>query len=73
MSLTTEEVPVPAECKSGHGPESRPEEPQGPGRVPDAEDVSDTQKHLQDISAEPGNPTSNYASKYILSEKEAIC
>lgn len=69
VSLTTEEVPVPAKCKSGHGPESRPGEPQGPGQAPDAEDVSDAQKHLQDISAEPGNQTSNYTSKYILSEK----
>ncbi|KAF4026271.1 hypothetical protein G4228_018637 [Cervus hanglu yarkandensis] len=69
VGLTAEEEPVPVECKPRHGPESRPEEPRGPGQAPDAEDVSDVQKHLQDISAEPGDQTSNYTSKYILSEK----
>ncbi|KAB0381398.1 hypothetical protein FD755_009182, partial [Muntiacus reevesi] len=69
VSLTAEEEPVPVECKPRHGPESRPEEPRGPGQAPDAEDVSDVQKHLQDISAELGDQTSNYTSKYILSEK----
>ena len=69
VSLTAAEEPVPVECKPRHGPESRPEEPRGPGQAPDAEDVSDIQKHLQDVSAEPGDQTSNYTSKYILSEK----
>ncbi|XP_073745775.1 rho guanine nucleotide exchange factor 4 isoform X3 [Callorhinus ursinus] len=69
VSLDTEEVPVPTECKSEHSPESLQEEPQGTGPAPNDADVSDRQKHLQDISVEAGNQTSNYRSKYILSEK----
>uniref|UniRef100_A0A4X1SX48 Rho guanine nucleotide exchange factor 4 n=1 Tax=Sus scrofa TaxID=9823 RepID=A0A4X1SX48_PIG len=69
VSLHAEEVPVLAECKSGHSPESRPEEPQGAGLAPNADNVSDKQKQLQDISVEAGNQTSNYTSKYVLSEK----
>uniref|UniRef100_A0ABI8A6G0 Rho guanine nucleotide exchange factor 4 n=1 Tax=Felis catus TaxID=9685 RepID=A0ABI8A6G0_FELCA len=69
VSLSTEEVPVPTECKSEHSPENLQEEPQGTGPAPNDADVSDRQKHLQDISVEAGNQTSNYGSKYILSEK----
>ncbi|XP_057406739.1 rho guanine nucleotide exchange factor 4 isoform X2 [Balaenoptera acutorostrata] len=69
VSRNAEEVPVPAEGKLGHGPESRTEEPLSAGLAPNAEDVSDKQKHLQDISVEAGNQTSHYTSKYILSEK----
>ncbi|KAB0404500.1 hypothetical protein E2I00_011685 [Balaenoptera physalus] len=69
VSRNAEEVPVPAEGKLGHDPESRTEEPLSAGLAPNAEDVSDKQKHLQDISVEAGNQTSNYTSKYILSEK----
>ncbi|XP_060009111.1 LOW QUALITY PROTEIN: uncharacterized protein LOC132522444 [Lagenorhynchus albirostris] len=69
VSCNAEEVLVPAEGKLGHGPESRTEEPLSAGLAPNAEDVSDKQKHLQDISVEAGNQTSNYTSKYILSEK----
>ncbi|XP_034509392.1 rho guanine nucleotide exchange factor 4 isoform X2 [Ailuropoda melanoleuca] len=69
VSLSTEEVPVPTECKSEHSPESLQEEPQGTGPAPNNADVNDRQKHLQDISVEAGNQTSNYRSKYILSEK----
>uniref|UniRef100_A0A8C0CM83 Rho guanine nucleotide exchange factor 4 n=1 Tax=Balaenoptera musculus TaxID=9771 RepID=A0A8C0CM83_BALMU len=69
VSRNAEEVPVPAEGKLGHSPESRTEEPLSAGLAPNAEDVSDKQKHLQDISVEAGNQTSNYTSKYILSEK----
>ncbi|XP_030898002.1 uncharacterized protein LOC102746521 [Leptonychotes weddellii] len=69
VSLDTEEVPVLTECRSEHSPESLREEPQGTGPAPNDADVSDRQKHLQDISVEAGNQTSNYRSKYILSEK----
>ncbi|XP_053766175.1 rho guanine nucleotide exchange factor 4 isoform X2 [Panthera pardus] len=69
VSFSTEEVPVPTECKSEHSPENLQEEPQGTGPAPNDADVSDRQKHLQDISVEAGNQTSNYGSKYILSEK----
>lgn len=69
VSFSTEEVPVPTECKSEHSPESLQEEPQGTGPAPNDADVTDRQKHLQDISVEAGNQTSNYRSKYILSEK----
>ncbi|XP_057600520.1 rho guanine nucleotide exchange factor 4 isoform X2 [Hippopotamus amphibius kiboko] len=69
VSLNAGEVLVPAECKSGHGPESRPEDPQGAGLAPNAEDIHDIQKHLQDISVDAGNQTSNHTSKYILGEK----
>ncbi|XP_072816864.1 rho guanine nucleotide exchange factor 4 isoform X2 [Vicugna pacos] len=70
VSLSALGVPVPAGCESEHGPfESRPEEPPGAGLVPNADDVSDKQKHLQDISVEAGNQTGNYTSKFVLSEK----
>uniref|UniRef100_A0A8I3P0A8 Rho guanine nucleotide exchange factor 4 n=2 Tax=Canis lupus familiaris TaxID=9615 RepID=A0A8I3P0A8_CANLF len=69
VSLNTEEAPAPTECKSEHRPESLQEEPRGTGPAPNIADVSDRQKHLQDISVEAGNQTSNYRSKSILSEK----
>lgn len=69
VSLGAEEVPVLTEYKSEQSPESRPEGPQVTGLAPDAADVSDKQKHLRDISVEAGNQTSNYTSKYILTEK----
>ncbi|XP_032268746.1 rho guanine nucleotide exchange factor 4 isoform X2 [Phoca vitulina] len=69
VSLDTEEVPVLTECRSEHSPESLREEPRGTGPTPNDADVSDRQKHLQDISVEAGNQTSNYRSKYIFSEK----
>ncbi|XP_066881876.1 rho guanine nucleotide exchange factor 4 isoform X3 [Kogia breviceps] len=69
VSCNAEQVLVPAEGKLGHGPESRTEEPLSAGLAPNAEDVSDKQKQLQDISVEAGNQTSNYTSKHILSEK----
>lgn len=69
MSLCTEEVPVPVVCKSEHGPESSPEGPPGTGPAPDAATVIDKQMHLQDISVEAGNQSSNYTVKYILTEK----
>ncbi|EPY75876.1 hypothetical protein CB1_001533104 [Camelus ferus] len=70
VSLSALGVPVPAGCESEHGPfESRPEEPPGAGLIPNADDVSDKQKHLQDISVEAGNQTGNYTSKFVLSEK----
>lgn len=69
VSLRAEEVPVPTEYKSEQSPESRPEGPQGTGPAPDAADISDKQKHLWNISVEAGNQTSNYTSKYILTEK----
>ncbi|KAF5928808.1 hypothetical protein HPG69_013652 [Diceros bicornis minor] len=67
VSLRAEEVPMPAECKSERSPEIRPEEPRG--SAPNSADVSDKQKHLQDITVEAGNQTSNYTFKYALSEK----
>ncbi|XP_070437031.1 rho guanine nucleotide exchange factor 4 isoform X1 [Equus przewalskii] len=68
VSLPAEEVPAPAECKSEHSPEIRPEEAQGTGPAPNAA-VNDKQRHLQDISVEAGNQTSNSTSNYVLSEK----
>ncbi|XP_066237188.1 LOW QUALITY PROTEIN: rho guanine nucleotide exchange factor 4 [Saccopteryx leptura] len=66
VSLSSEEVLVPAKCKSKHSPESRPEEPQATGPEPEA---ADEQNHLPDFSVEAENQTSNYTSKYVLTEK----
>ncbi|MBZ3891722.1 Rho guanine nucleotide exchange factor 4 [Sciurus carolinensis] len=67
-----EEGPGPTECKLGHGPESRPEEPQGTCPTPSPADVSNKQEHLQDILVQAGNQTSNYTSKSVLSEKRQL-
>ncbi|VTJ66585.1 Hypothetical predicted protein [Marmota monax] len=64
-----EEGPGPTEYKLGHSPESRLEEPQGTRSTPSPADVSNKQKHLQDILVQAGNQTSNYTSKSVLSEK----
>lgn len=64
-----EEGPGPAECKLGHSLENRPEEPQGTPPVPSPADVSNKQRHLQDILVQAGNQTSNHTSKSVLSEK----
>ncbi|KAK2497087.1 hypothetical protein MC885_014078 [Smutsia gigantea] len=70
VSLSAEQVPLPIERKPEPVPGGRPEEREGPGPAPDAAaDVSDKQTHLQDISAEAGNQTSNCTSKYVLPEK----
>lgn len=63
-----EEVPGPAECKPGHSPESRPEEPKGvhPG------DAVGKQKCLLNIAAKPGNHTKTYPAKRALSEERKL-
>ncbi|XP_021500096.1 rho guanine nucleotide exchange factor 4 isoform X2 [Meriones unguiculatus] len=60
-----EEVPGPAECKPGHSPESRLEEPKGvhPG------DAIGKEKCLLNIAAKPGNHTKTYLTKRALSEE----
>ncbi|XP_055118692.1 rho guanine nucleotide exchange factor 4 isoform X3 [Symphalangus syndactylus] len=68
VKLSAEEVPEPAECKSERSPESRTQEPQGTQLAPRAAE-RDTQKHLWGISVQAGNQTSNYTSKYVLSEE----
>ncbi|XP_054334318.1 rho guanine nucleotide exchange factor 4 isoform X2 [Pongo pygmaeus] len=69
VKLSSEEVPEPAECKSEQSPESRTQEPQGTQLAPRAADERETQKHLWGISVQAGNQTSNYTSKYVLSEE----
>lgn len=69
VSLRAEQVPVLTECKLEHSWESSLERPKGTGPAPDAATVSDEQKHLQDISVEAGNQTSNYTLRCILTEK----
>ncbi|XP_030657314.1 rho guanine nucleotide exchange factor 4 isoform X4 [Nomascus leucogenys] len=69
VKLSAEEVPEPAECKSERSPESRTQEPQGTQLAPRAAAERDTQKHLWGISVQAGNQTSNYTSKYVLSEE----
>ncbi|EDL14458.1 RIKEN cDNA C230030N03, partial [Mus musculus] len=60
-----EEVPRPAECKPGHSPESRLEEPKGVH--PD--DVISKQQCLLNISGEAGSQTENYPSMSALQEE----
>ncbi|XP_076771200.1 rho guanine nucleotide exchange factor 4 isoform X1 [Arvicanthis niloticus] len=59
------EVPRPVECKPGHSPESRLEEPKGvhPG------DVIGKQKCLRNISTEAGSQAESYPSKCTLKEE----
>ncbi|XP_045416257.1 uncharacterized protein LOC123644148 [Lemur catta] len=72
VKLSVEEVPGPAECKLGHSPESSTQELLGTPLAPSAADVREKQKHLYDVSVEAGNQTSNYTSKYVLSEKRKL-
>ncbi|XP_073097709.1 rho guanine nucleotide exchange factor 4 isoform X2 [Manis javanica] len=69
VSLSAEQAPVPIERRLEPVLGGRPEGREGPGPAPNAADLRDTQTHLQDISAEAGNQTSNCTSKYVLPEK----
>ncbi|XP_073926543.1 LOW QUALITY PROTEIN: rho guanine nucleotide exchange factor 4 [Castor canadensis] len=67
-----EEVPVHAECKLGHSPESRPKEPQGAGLPPGPDDEGNKGKHLQDIPVDSGNQISHCIVKCVLSEERKL-